>query len=103
MVVLRSMRRLRNILLGGTTLQANANFPTTESSSFLVQVLLPWSLSSAGTISAFLSCVILAYIVTVSSRTPRNVRRVVGPSTFSGFTAALTREQSESMCCMFLW
>ena len=87
----------------GTTLHVNATFLMIESNSFTVQVCFPWSLSNTSAISAVLSCVMLACIATASRRTPKNMRRVVRPSTFSDLTATLTREHSESMCCMFLW
>ena len=78
-----SLRRKRRP--GGTTLHAKASLPMRESNSLFVQVRLPQMLPIACSSSVFRYLVMEAVMKRVSSRMPRKVMTVAGPSSFSGF------------------
>ena len=87
----------RKMQPAGRTLQQNESLPIKESKACLVQLqrYLRWSTSESK--ACFCSCVILASIVAVFSRMPRNVNTVDGPSTLDDFTGALILLQKESI------
>ena len=84
-MVKRSISLRRKRRPGGTTLHAKANLPMRESNSLFVQVRLPLMLPIACSNSVFRSLVMEAVMKHVSSRMPRKVMTVAGPSSFSGF------------------
>ena len=100
-VVLRSMSRRRKILPGGTTLQANASLPMSESRRRFVHVRFPRRSKMALRISVFRSAVMEACMEVVSRRMPRNVREVEGPSSFSTFVGAFMDLQTSFILAMF--
>ena len=91
---LLSMSLRKKILPAGISLHTNDNLPMTDSNSHFVH--FPFLLSdlhnrdcSEWIISCFCSSEMLTVIVVVLIVIPRNVRCVVGPSIFKGFTGAL--------------
>ena len=88
---------------GGTTLQAKANLPMRDSSCFLVHVRL-WCRDWISDKSSCLrSCVMDACILCVSSKMPKKVIEVDGPSSFSCLVGALTLLQRERIRCILRW
>jgi len=79
------------------TLQVNESFPTSECRWCFVHLGRECKFFRSVKRSSFLSIEMLACMVFVSITMPRNVRRVVGPSTLDVLTGILRFWQSESM------
>jgi len=77
MVMLKSMSLHRNMQPAGNTLQVNDSFPIKESNTRFVQLR---RVSEIKIKACFRSCVMLASIVVVFNRMPKNVSDVDGPT-----------------------
>ena len=72
----------------GRTLQQKDSFPIKESNARFVQLRRCRRWSSSESNASFRSCIMLASIVVVSNKIPKNVNVVDGPSTLDCFTGA---------------
>ena len=86
LVVLKLMSLRRNIQPPGNTLQVNDSFSIKESGTHFVQLqrYLRWTSSESK--ACFCSCVMLASIVVMFNRIPKNVSGVGRISTLEDFT-----------------
>ena len=83
-----SISLLKKILPAGTILQAKESLPIRDRSCLFVHFLKAWNERMAVSKDVLHSTEMLATVDTVSRTIPKNVRRVVGPSTFSSLIGA---------------